>query len=81
MSSSLPMWENVQTNIKGKIPRSSRSQMFFKIAVLKNFAVLSRKHLCWSLFLIKLACTFIKNDYNTVVFSVNIMKFLRTAFL
>ena len=46
--------ENVQTNIKGKTLRSSRSQMFFKIAVLKNFAVLSRDNLCWSLFLVKL---------------------------
>ena len=31
--------------------RSSRSQMFFKIRVLKNFARFTRKHLCWSLFL------------------------------
>ena len=28
--------------------------MFFKISVLKNFAIFTRKHLCWSLFLIKL---------------------------
>ena len=34
--------------------RSSRSQMFFKIGVLKNFTVLTGKRLCWSLFLIKL---------------------------
>ena len=34
--------------------RSSRSQMFFKIGVLKNFAIFAEKHLCWSLFLIKL---------------------------
>ena len=34
--------------------RSSRSQMFFKIDVLKNFANFTGKHLCWSLFLIKL---------------------------
>ena len=32
-------------------PRSSRSQIFLKISVLKNFAT---KHLRWSLFLIKL---------------------------
>ena len=31
--------------------------MFFKLSVLKNFAVFTWKHLCWSLFLIKLqAC-------------------------
>ena len=33
--------------------RSSRSKMFFTIAVLKNFAIFTGKHLCWSLFLIK----------------------------
>ena len=41
--------------------RISRSQMFFKIGILKNFANFKRKHLCWSLFLIKLqTCNFIK---------------------
>ena len=34
--------------------RSSHSQMFFKIGVLKKSAHFTRKHLCWSLFLIKL---------------------------
>ena len=34
--------------------RSSHSQKFFKIGILKNFAIFTRKHLCWSLFLIKL---------------------------
>ena len=34
--------------------RSSRSLMFFEIGVFKNFAVFAGKHLCWSLFLIKL---------------------------
>ena len=29
-------------------------QMFFKIGVLKNFAIFTGKHPCWSLFLIKL---------------------------
>ena len=28
--------------------------MFYKKAVLKNFAIFTKKHLCWSLFLIKL---------------------------
>ena len=28
--------------------------MFFKIDVLKNFAIFTGKHLCWSLFKIKL---------------------------
>ena len=34
--------------------RSSRSQMFFKIGVLRNFKIFTGKHLCQSLFLIKL---------------------------
>ena len=29
--------------------RSSRSQMFFKLAVLQNFAIFARKHLWWIL--------------------------------
>ena len=43
--------------------RSSHSQMFFRIGVLKNFAVFTGKQLCWSLFLTEL-----KRDSNTVVF-------------
>ena len=38
--------------------RSSRSQIFFKIGVLKSFAVFTGKYLCWSLFLIKLQVFF-----------------------
>ena len=34
--------------------RTSRSQMFFKIGVLKNFTIFTGKHLSWKLFLIKL---------------------------
>ena len=34
--------------------RSSHSQMFFKIVVLENSAIFTGKHLCWSLFVIKL---------------------------
>ena len=34
--------------------RNSRSQMFFKIGVLKNFEIFTGKHLCLSLFLINL---------------------------
>ena len=40
--------------------RSSHSQMFFKIAVPKNFLIFARKHLWWILFLINL---FNKNTY------------------
>ena len=52
--------------------RSSRSQMFFRIGVLKKFAMFTEKHLCWSLFLIKL------QDFRC--FPVNIAKLLRAAF-
>ena len=59
--------------------RSSRSQMFFKIAVFKNFTILSRKYLCWS-FLLK-ACIFLKKETPAQVLSVNFAKFLRIAFV
>ena len=44
--------------------------MFFKIGALKIFAILTRKHLCWILFLINLPevfsceyCKTFKNNY------------------
>ena len=40
--------------------RRYRSQMFLKIDVLRNFASFTRKHLCWSLFLIKLQAKLLK---------------------
>ena len=46
--------------------------MIFKIHALKNFAIFIGKHLCWSLFLIKLQ--------TLRCFPVNIAKFLRAAF-
>ena len=46
--------------------------MFFKIGVLKNFAIFKGKHLSWSLFLIKLQAftpaTLFKRDSYTGVF-------------
>ena len=45
--------------------------MFFKIDVLKNFAIFRGKYLCWSLFLIKL---------QTCNFPVNIGKFFKNTF-
>ena len=84
-SSSLPM---LFVHI-GKSPsenlRSSRSQMFFKIGVLKNFPMLAKKHLCSNLFLIKLGpwrpVLLLKTRFQHRCFSVNIAKFLRAAFL
>ena len=67
-----------------RISRSSRSQIFFKIGVLKNFAIFIGKHMCWSLFLIKLQAlkpaTLLKRDPNTGVFLSYLQKFLRTPF-
>ena len=45
--------------IRGKLLKLSKllrshSQKFFKTSALKNFGNFNRKHLCWSLFLIKL---------------------------
>ena len=45
---------------------------FYKKGVVKNFAIFTEKHLCWSLFLIKLQAyrpaTLLKRDYNEEVF-------------
>ena len=48
--------------------RSSRSQMFFKIGVLKIFVIFTGKRLCWSLFLKRL---------QHRCFPVNIVKFFK----
>ena len=66
------------------ILRSSGWQMFFKIDALKNFAIFTEKHLCWSLFLIKLQV--LRNETLLIrlqhrYFPVNIAEFLKTAFL
>ena len=59
---------------------SSRSHLFFKIGVLKNFANFTGEHLCWSLFLTKFFTDFIKNT-PTQVFSCEICKiFKNTSF-
>ena len=57
--------------IKNMCPTSSRSQMFFKIDVLKNFADFTGNYLFWSLFSIKLQvfrpATLLKRDSNAGV--------------
>ena len=75
-SSSIPMvFAHIETSSSETL-RSSRSQMFFKIGVLKNF---------WSLFLIKLGpwrlAFLLKKRFQHRCFPVNTAKFLRTAFL
>ena len=63
--------------------RSSRSLMFFKIGVLKNFAIFKRKHLCRSFFLRKLRAwrhaTLLKRD-STQVFSCEYCEFFKNTF-
>ena len=50
--------------------------------VLKNFVIFTGKHLCWSLFLIKLqACKFIEKRFQHRCFSFHVKKFLRTPIL
>ena len=64
--------------------RSSRLQLFFKIRVLKNFAIFTVKHLRWSLFLIKQlafrAVTLLKGDSITGLFLCMLQKLFRSAF-
>ena len=62
--------------------RSSRLQMFFKLSALKNFVNFTGKHLCWSLFLIKLqAWNFVKKRLQHRCFPVKFAKVLRTPVL
>ena len=60
--------------------RSSHSQIFFKVNVLKNFANFTGKHLCWSLFFFLTTCNFIKDRLQHRCFPVKFLKFLRTPF-
>ena len=64
--------------------RSSLLQIFFKIYVLKNFANLAGKYLCWSLCLIKFQAwrpaALLRTD-SYKCFPVKLEKFFRTPFL
>ena len=53
--------------------------MFFKIDVPKNFAIFTGRHLCWSLFLIKLQA-FIKKRLRHRCFPLNIAKIFKNSF-
>ena len=50
-----------------KTSRTSRSLVFFEIGFLKNFAIFTGKHLCWSLLAWRSA-TLLKRHSNTGVF-------------
>ena len=64
-------WEKILT-VKSRNGRNSCSQILMKISVIKNFAVFTGKHLCWSLFLWKLQvlkrASPLKGNSNTGVF-------------
>ena len=53
-----------------------------KKAILKNFVIFTRKHLCWNPFLIKLqAYKFIEKRLQHWCFPLHVRKFLRTPIL
>ena len=82
MSSSIPMFLVMLLDHVEK-RWNSRSQMFSKTDVLNNFAIVTGKNLCWSLFLIKFQDwkpTFLfKKRLQRRCFSINIAKFLITG--
>ena len=57
---------------RATLTRNNRSQMFFKVSVLNNFATFIGKHLCWSLFKVKLQApwleTLLKRDPTQAFF-------------
>ena len=62
MSGSTPV--SLLANVLCTRIKSSHRRFSIKKAVLKNFAIFTGKHQCWSLFLVKL----LKRDSNTGVF-------------
>ena len=68
-----------QNSSTRQISRSSRSQIFFKIGILKNFALITGKHLWWSLFSIKLQVWIIKSSFNSLVWLVLILEIIPKA--
>ena len=57
--------------------------MFFKICILKHFAIFTGKHLCWSLFFNEITgfrfATLLRKRLQHRCFPANIAKFLRAA--
>ena len=57
--------------------------MFFKICILKHFAIFTGKHLCWSLFFNEITgfrlATLLRRRLQHRCFPANIGKFLRAA--
>ena len=67
--------ESQRLTLRLSFVRSSRSQIFFKIDVIKIFINFTGKHLCWGLFLIKF-----KTDSNTDAFPWNFVNFKNIFF-
>ena len=63
--------DSIRITISIRKTRSSRSEVFCKRGVLRNFAKFTRKHLCQSLFLMRPteACNFIKKETLAQVIS------------
>ena len=76
------VWEKAFPKVS-LILRSSRPQMFFKIGVLKHFAISTGKYLCWRLFLIRLQAwrpaTLFKRDSTIGVFLWILQSFVKIA--
>ena len=68
----IELWQTEESLWNNLLYRSSRSQMFFKMGVLKNLGIITAKHLCWSLSIMKLqawrAATLWKRYSSTSVF-------------
>ena len=63
--------------------RGSRSQKFFKIGILRNVAKFTVKHMCWSLFFMKLQAwrtATLKKETPTQVFSCKIREISKNTY-
>ena len=65
-----------------KFTEAVKREVFYTKVALRNFAMFTGKHLCWSLFFNKVAgpqlCNFIKKRFQHRCFTVNNAKFFRT---
>ena len=69
---------------RSEIYRSGRSQVFFKMNILKNFTIFRKKHLRWGLFLITLQTwipTILSKRDPTQVFSCKYCEIVKNSFL
>ena len=75
------IFDNITYTQNLTINKSSRSQIFFKKALLENFASFTGKHLSWSLFGVSPnGLQLYKKMLQHRCFSVEFTKFLRTPF-